>query len=95
MWVGTILGTVIIFGFWLWSLSISLAESADFKANDKNLQSLEKIKKEVPGLWESLSAGIGSVIETAKEELTSSPSATPAAESPVIQPEAERLPIEQ
>jgi len=91
MWVGTILGAIIIFGFWLWSLSVLLAESSANSRNDKALQSLSEIKNEIPGLWQSLSAGISNVINTAKEELNSSPS--PAA--PGSQLEIEKLPIEQ
>ncbi|MFH1385891.1 MAG: hypothetical protein ABIG65_02500, partial [Patescibacteria group bacterium] len=95
MWVGAILGSLVIFSFWLWSTAILLAQSPKTnKENDKAFESLNEIKKKVPGLWQSLSAGIGNVIDTAKEELNSSPSVTPQASE--VEPSAtERLPIEQ
>ncbi len=95
MWGGAIFGAAIIFSFWLWSLTTTLADLP--KANqekDKSSDSLAEIKKDIPGLWQSLSAGIGSVIETAKEGLSSGPSVTPSV-SPESQPGIERLPIEQ
>ena len=95
MWVGTTLGAIIIFGFWLWSLTGLLTQSP--KANEQNnkaLQSLGEIKKEVPGLWQSLNAGISNVINTAKEEMNSSPSATPLASPESQAGQAERLPIQ-
>jgi hypothetical protein len=94
MWVGSVLGAGVIFSFWLWSLTSLLAQAPQVDGvNDKALQSLNEIRQEAPGLWQSLTAGISEVINTAKEEINSSPSATPSA-SPDNQPGAERLPIE-
>jgi len=95
MWVGTTLGAIIIFGFWLWSLTGLLTQSP--KANEQNnkaLQSLGEIKKEVPGLWQSLNAGISNVINTAKEEMNSSPSPAPSISPDSQAGQAERLPIQ-
>jgi len=97
MWVGTILGAMVIFAFWLWSLTGLLARSQSSKtdqANDKALQNLNEMKNEMPGLWQSLSAGISNVINTAKQDLNNSPSPT-ASVSPDSQSVIdERLPIE-
>ena len=94
MWVGSILGAAVIFVFWLWSLSFSLAQApVNDKGGDQALQSLKEIKEEMPGLWQSLSAGISEVISAAKGGLNSSPSVTPSS-SPSINYQTERLPIE-
>ncbi len=94
MWAGVTVGTAVVFVFWLWSLAILLSQSQKAgQEEEKVLQSLGEIKKEVPGLWQSLSAGISNVIDTAKEELNSSPSPTSSV-SPGSQPGIERLPIE-
>lgn len=97
MWVGSVLGAAVIFIFWLWSLTSLLAQpSKTNNGSDKVLQSLNEIKQEAPGLWQSLSAGISEVINTAKSELNSSP--TPAQDNlsnQNNQPEViEKLPIE-
>lgn len=95
MWAGVTVGAAIIFVFWLWSLTVLLSQSP--KANnesDKALQGLSEIKKEMPGLWQSLSAGISNVINTLKDDLNNSPSSSPPA-SQANQPAIEKLPIEQ
>ena len=95
MWAGVTVGAAIIFVFWLWSLTVLLSQSPKANnENDKALQGLKEIKKEMPGLWQSLSAGISNVIDAAKTDLNSSPSFSPSA-SQANQPAIERLPIEQ
>lgn len=93
MWVGAIIGVTIIFIFWLWSLTSLLSQSTGAKNNDKVNNGLSEIKKEMPGLWQSLSAGISSVIQTAKEDLSASPSPEAGIEEG-SEASAERLPLE-
>ena len=93
MWAGVILSSFIVTAFWLWSLSVSLAESAKAPVSGgESLQKLNNIRKDVPSLWQSLSAGVGNIVDTAKTDLNNSaPTSTPS-------PEAQRtdkLPIEQ
>ncbi len=92
MWVGAIIGATIIFAFWLWSLTSLLSQSTGAKNNDKVNNGLSEIKKEMPGLWQSLSAGISSVIQTAKEDLDDSSFELKAGQE--SQATVERLPIE-
>ena len=95
MWTGVILSSFIIVAFWLWSLTISLAESSKSPVvSDENLQKLNEIKKDVPSLWQSLGAGVGNIIDTAKTDFNSGPRVTPEA-SPESQSAGEKLPIEQ
>ena len=93
MWASVTVGAAFIFVFWLWSLSALLAQTASQNnAGNEQLQKLGEIKKEVPGLWQSLSAGIGSVIDTVRNDLDDNNEATPSAgqtEEPM-----EKLPIE-
>ena len=93
MWLGVILSSLVILAFWFWSLTVFLAEASKTNvASDTSLQKLNEFKKEAPGLWQSLSAGIGNIIDTAKMNLNnSSPSATPV---PSAEGQREKLPIE-
>lgn len=94
MWFGAIVGMVIIFVFWLWSLSVLFSQSSkNENENSKPSQGLSELKKEIPGLWQSLSAGVSNVISTAKEDLKNNDAATPSA-SPEEQ-QVEMLPIEE
>lgn len=94
MWASVTVGAVVIFGFWLWSLSALLAQTAARgNAGNEQLQKLGEIKKEMPGLWQSLSAGIGSVIDAVENDLVASPSPEPPA-SQENQPAMEKLPLE-
>lgn len=75
MWAGAIIGAIIIFAFWLWSLTALLAQSTKPEQKKDNVaQSFDEVKKEMPGLWESLSAGISNVVKTVKDDLAASPS---------------------
>jgi len=92
MWASVTVGAAIIFGFWLWSLSTLLAQTApQNNAGNDQLKKLGEIKKEMPGLWQSLSAGVGSIIDTAKNDMAASPS--PALQESPAQP-ADKLPLE-
>ena len=94
MWAGVILSSLIIVIFWFWSLRLSLEASSNAPVlSDENLQKLNEMKKEVPGLWQSLGAGIGNIIDMAKTDINSNSAATPSV-SPV-ESQADQLPIEQ
>ncbi|MDD2753175.1 MAG: hypothetical protein PHT44_00980 [Candidatus Portnoybacteria bacterium] len=93
MWASATVGAVIIFGFWLWSLSALLAQTApQNNAGNDQLKKLGEIKKEMPGLWQSLSAGVGSVIDTVKSDVAVSPN--PAPQDSPAQQSTEKLPLE-
>jgi len=94
MWLGVILSSLVILAFWFWSLTVFLAEASKTNvASDTSLQKLNEFKKEAPGLWQSLSAGIGNIIDMAKTDINSNSAATPSV-SPV-ESQADQLPIEQ
>jgi len=94
MWTGVILSSLVVFAFWIWSLSVSLAESLKTPAtiSNENSRKLDEMKQQVPSLWQSLEAGIGDVINTVKTDLNSSapiPTVTPMGQ------QTDKLPIEQ
>jgi len=83
---------IVIFAFWLWSLTVLLTQAPQESGDQEKLvQSLDQLKKDVPTLWQSLGAGISNVFNTAQEDLGGGqPSA-----SPLSQPELERLPLSE
>lgn len=92
MWIGVVLSAAAIFIFWVWSLSVLLSEAPGVNQRTETAEeSFREIKDEMPGLWQSLGAGIGNILETVKEDVTAG--ALPSAS---LEPEvsAERLPIE-
>lgn len=73
MWAGTIFCLVFILFFWFWSLNDTITQSKGGEENQKLKTGLEQFAKDVPTVWGTLGAGIGSAFESIKNELINSP----------------------
>ena len=87
---------ILIFTFWIWSLNLSMSVATDKKADaaqEKFFENWNQLKEDAPTLWQSLGAGISNIINTAKDDLNSSPNSSPPA-SQENKPAIENLPME-
>ena len=92
-WLGVAVFMVILLSCWLWSLSNAFSSrQSDKEQTDKGLDGLGQLKEDIPSLWQSLGAGIGSVVDTVQGDLNTisspSPTASPDGSS------SDRLPID-
>lgn len=91
MWGGVAFCMLFILGFWFWSLNdLLMAKNTQGSDDEKIMQGLDQVKKDVPTLWGSLGAGIGNVVDSIKSPTSESPSPAPS-EQAVI---SDKLPIE-
>lgn len=82
LWTAVISCMSVIFVFWLVSLNYSIKENLSQKENDSSgemevASELEKLRKDLPTLWQSLSAGVSEIFNSNDRkmnyETTSSP----------------------
>lgn len=92
-WLGVAVFMVILFSCWLWSMSNVFSSSQNKKEqSDKGLEGLGQLKSDIPTLWQSLGAGIGSVMDTVQGDLN-----TISSPSPTVSPDEssiDRLPVD-
>jgi len=93
MWLSVTACMIVLVGFWVWSLSGLGQGTSGLQAQDKGLQDLGQLKEEIPSLWQSLSSGLGSVLDSAKELINNQASSTPAVPQESQLP-AQKLPME-
>lgn len=101
-WAVTIVCMAVIFVLWVWSLGNDIAKTSAQNQQSGILDNLKEAKEDLPSLWQSLTAGIGNVVDSVKEgvndlkseQSTSTESA--ASESPApAQNTGEALPIQE
>jgi len=91
MWGGVAFCMLFVLGFWFWSLNdLLMAKNMQGSDDQKIIQGLDQVKKDVPTLWGSLGAGIGSIVDSINAPTSESSSPAPS-EQAVIN---EKLPIE-
>lgn len=91
MWGGVAFCMIFVLGFWFWSLNdLLMAKNMQGSDDQKIMQGLDQVKKDVPTLWGSLGAGIGSVMDSINPPVSES-SAPSSSDEPVI---TDKLPIE-
>jgi len=92
MWVAVAVCMIFIFVFWVWSLpKLSQPDEKSAAEQEKIIDNLKQLKNDVPTLWQSLGAGIGSIFESVKQGLENQPSNSSSAPQNPVQ---ERLPVE-
>ena len=96
LWAAVIVCMTVIFVFWLISLNSSIRESLNKQqetssAASQAMNKIDELKKDLPTLWQSLTAGFSSVLNLGKQEIQYVPENQ--SNSPEVSPE-KKLPIE-
>ena len=78
LWVSVIICMTLIFGLWLWTLKNEMNSVAQSSAAQNSLQGFTQLKQDLPTLWQSLGSGVGSVINSIKDQVSSQSSPTPS-----------------
>lgn len=95
MWAATAVCMIFIVAFWLRSLNnLNARFSQTISGQEEIGDTLKQFKEDVPTLWQSLSAGIGGVLDLTKEKMQSQPSETTSSDSTIQETPEGKLPIE-
>jgi len=86
MWAGVAICMVIIISLWVWSLGDLLNNPQTKEKDEEFLEDLNQAKKDIPTLWQSLTAGAGGVVRSIKDSVSGS--------QPQESQEPQKLPIE-
>ncbi len=91
MWLGVVVGTTIFFVLWLWSLKTNVVSLSEKNKESSSVfsENWQKVKEDIPTLWQSLGAGIGNVFDSLVNEENIEQSPTQSS----YQPES-KLPLE-
>lgn len=78
LWAAVIVCMTAIFVFWLISLNYSIRESLSKEketssAASQTINKIEEFKKDLPTLWQSLTAGLSSILNFGKQEIQYAP----------------------
>jgi len=82
-----------VLSFWFWSLNdLLMAKNMQGGDDKKIMQGLDQVKKDIPTLWASLGAGVGSIVNSINSPVSESNSPpSPSGEGTIV---GDKLPIE-